>query len=320
MQRYAIEQKTEKGVDFHVLTCSESNRRIEACISLSNGANLCRLSSGGLPVIDFDAKELLCGQYTGTPVMYPTPNRVENGAFIWQGKSFIQRKRGTPVLIHGLVHDEPFTLLDARADENGAVLLARIEFTERDFFDCFPYKHSLDVGFRLVENALKISYDIHNRSPEPLPYGFGLHPYFQKLSGDATLIEVPVGGVMDMTDELLPTGAIHDVEGTIFDLRTPVSINDIDFDHVFLREGAGSIAYITYPEQKLRVSIGATDDFSHYVVYSPKGKHFFCIESQTCSTNAHNLYAKGFRRESGLKLAEAMTRTRGEATYRIEQL
>ncbi len=60
--------------------------RMEARVVPAFGSNLCRFSVGGWNVIDFSLPLLLAHDYTGTPVLYPTPNRVRNGFFTWRGR------------------------------------------------------------------------------------------------------------------------------------------------------------------------------------------------------------------------------------------
>ena len=36
----------------------------------------------------------------------------------------------------------------------------------------------------------------------------------------------------------------------------------------------------------------------------PKDAAWFCVEDQTCSTDAHNLYARGLKQESHLQIVE----------------
>ena len=43
-----------------------------------------------------------------------------------------------------------------------------------------------------------------------------------------------------------------------------------------------------------------SDEFNHVVVYTSPERPFVCVEPQTCSTDAHNLYSKGYEKESGL--------------------
>lgn len=88
------------GLDAVVL-CSGP---LEAWVLPSHGSNLARLFVGGKAVVDFDPALLARHDYTGTPVLYPTPNRVRDGVFRWRGRDYRQVKRGTLVLEHGLVH------------------------------------------------------------------------------------------------------------------------------------------------------------------------------------------------------------------------
>jgi aldose 1-epimerase len=86
---------------------------------------------------------------------------------------------------------------------------------------------------------------------------------------------------------------------------------------VFTRIPAGKYARVSYPGYGLDVQLVTTDDFSHIVLYSPRGTDFFCLENQTCSTDAHNLYDRGFREESGLKFVLPGRFHSGSVTYLI---
>ena len=291
----------------------------EAWISLRYGANLCKYIYKGFNIIDYDPALLKASDFTGTPVLYPTPNRVENGQFVFEGKTYIQEKRGKRIFEHGLVYDEKWELVDIFATDKKSLLSARMNWTkDSPLFDAFPFEHSLTLTFCLMDGSLEISFDIDNYGSEVIPFGFGLHPYFQKLSGEAgTLIELPVGYVMEATEALLPTGIIKPVQGTKYDLNQATAIGELDLDHVFLRAGNELPALIHFTDQSLELSIHATDIFSHFVVYSPPGMHYFCIENQTCSTNAHNLYNRGLREVSGLKLAVPGGHITGKVQYKI---
>ena len=90
------------GLDAVVLSCGSQ----EAWVVPSHGSNLARFTVGGEAIIDFDPALLLKHDFTGTPVLYPTPNRVRNGVFYWRGRDYRQVKRGTLIVEHGLAHSE----------------------------------------------------------------------------------------------------------------------------------------------------------------------------------------------------------------------
>jgi aldose 1-epimerase len=56
-------------------------------------------------------------------------------------------------------------------------------------------------------------------------------------------------------------------------------------------------------------------DFTHLVHYTPRGERFFCLENQTCSTDVHNLHAKGFTEAAGLKTVAPRAVHRGAVRY-----
>jgi aldose 1-epimerase len=293
---------------------------LEAWICPGVGANLCRLSAGGKAIIDFDPG-LLRPDFTGTPVLYPTPNRVRNGVFRYQGKTYRQVVRGVTIFEHGLVHGEPWKSSEPEIQPDAVTLKTWFEIgPQSDQYAAFPFEHTLALEFRLSAAGLQVTYRIENRSSEDLPFGFGLHPYFTRLGGDdGSCVELPARVVMDYTQDLLPTGRLIPVEGTIYDLRKPTSIGSIDFDHVFTDVPAGAYARVLYPGLGLSVQLVSTADFSHLVLYCPRGVEFFCLESQTCSTDAHNLYDRGFVSESGLKFVPAGKVHTGSVTYLVSK-
>jgi aldose 1-epimerase len=315
------EADQKNNLEFIVLNyrdCSAAALNLEAWITPSVGSNLCRLAVNRTAIIDFDP-ELLRPDFTGTPVLYPTPNRVRGGVFRYQGANYPQILRGVEILEHGLVHGEVWSYQEPVISAESIALKTWIDFEPfSPLFTAFPFKHRLSLEFGLFKTGIKVTYTVENRDEQSIPFGFGLHPYFMRLGGDeATWVEIPTNFVMDTSSDLLPTGRLIAVDGTQFDLNRPVPIGSVDLDHVFTGVRDGKSAQVSYPEQGLRVQLLATADFSHLVLYSPRGVNFFCLENQTCSTDAHNLYDRGFKPESGLKIVPPGACHSGSVTYKI---
>jgi aldose 1-epimerase len=291
---------------------------LEAWIVPSHGSNLARFTVGGRAVIDFDPGLLSEHGYTGTPVLYPTPNRVRDGVFRWKGRDYRQLKRGELVVEHGLAHGEPWQCGEPVREPDGVRLQTWLDFQPgAAVFEAFPFPHRLSLEFHLSSGGIRLSYAIHNQGGEEIPFGFGLHPYFQKLGGEAdTLVRLPAQAVMEATADLLPTGRLVEVSGTPYDLRQPVAVGSLDLDHVFTGIPAGGRARVEYCGLGLSVALEASEDFTHLVLYTPRGEGFFCLENQTCSTDAHNLFARGFTRESGLKTVKPGETRQGFVNWR----
>jgi len=140
--------------------------------------------------------------------------------------------------------------------------------------------------------------------------------YFTKLSGDdGTFLSVPAASVMETTPDLLPTGKLIDTAGGPFDLRRPRSLGSLDLDHVFTRLHPPRTPVIEHRTLGLTLRLESSAGFGHVVVYSPKGEQYFCVENQTCSTDAHNLYARGLVPESGLQTAPAEGQASGTVSF-----
>jgi aldose 1-epimerase len=320
--RFSTRTERYPDVSFTVLSHDgggDAARAMEAWIVPAFGANLCRFSVGGRNVIDFDRALLLARDFTGTPVLYPTPNRVRNGMFRWEGKDYRQRRDGKPVLEHGLVHTEAWNAGEPVADGSSAGVEAWIDFEEGGpLCSSFPFPHRLGLSFRLTAAGITVTYSITNRGNRALPFGFGLHPYFMKVAGDdGTRVTLPARVVMDATSDLLPTGRLVPVRGTVYDLRAPMDVASLDMDHVFTRVRRGGHARIRHSHLGLSIDLEATPDFTHLVLYTPRGEPYFCLENQTCSTDAHNLYDRGFVVESGLKTVKPGAVHRGSVAYAV---
>ncbi len=316
------EAGSELGTEYVTVGCNtpgDAFENLEFVVAPAYGSNLCRFSVNGSNIIDFDAKLLENKDYTGTPVLYPTPNRVRNAMFAYGGRLYNQIKDGEPVFEHGLVHSSPWNCGEVIISDTQAQLATWIDFDESSIlFEAFPFKHRLQLEYRLSQESLGICYTIVNHDSVDIPFGFGLHPYFSKLSGDRdTFIRLPAGSVMDYTSDLLPTGRLIAVAGTVYDLRKPVNIGSLDMDHVFTDILPGEFAEIEYRTRGIKVLVQASEDFSHMVLYSPRGMKYFCLENQTCSSDAHNLYDRGFKKQSGLKFVPAGDSASGYVKYRI---
>jgi aldose 1-epimerase len=104
--------------------------------------------------------------------------------------------------------------------------------------------------------------------------------------------------------ELLPTGKLVDLQGSRFDARLGRSLDGFVIDDVFFGMKEASPARIHFEEAGLSIALKASPEFTHMVVYTPE-EPWFCVENQTCSTDAHNLYSQGFREESHLLIVPA---------------
>jgi aldose 1-epimerase len=289
------------GFPFLRLRCAEDGSETEALVSPLLGANLCRLTYNGRHIIDFEPDVLARGRYTGAFLLYPFPNRMTGNRYVHNDKTYGHPYSAAPdAYMHGVAFMQAFTVESLRADGGHASVRCKLDVAEGSpVHALFPFAHQFFVTYTLTPGRLRIEFSIQNPGNAPVPFGLGIHPYFTRLGGDAgTRIEVPADTRMVATEELLPTGELKAAEGG-YDLRAGRALSELSLDDVFLR-APDKKAVITYEGEAFRTELDAGPSFTHFVVFTPPGKPYFCVEHQTCSTDAFNLSAKGFVKEAHL--------------------
>ena len=271
-------------------------------VSPEMGNNLYCFQIGKHDVVWHDDKFGLTSYYTGNPILYPFPNRVENCRYGFEGKRYWQIKNGIPVYMHSLVYDENWGYREPVVEEDGVTLETYLDIDEtHPVYQGFPFRHMISVFYRVTKTGLQIRHKVWNKDQQTLPFGISYHTFFTKLSGDdKTLLQVPAQHMMELNDALLPTGRLLNTEHQPFDLRSPVAIEKLDLDNCFTTMDPSDPVVVDYTTIGLRVFMTSTDDYTHVQVFTPKGRPFFCAEKQTCSSDAPNLDEKGFDKEAHL--------------------
>ncbi|MCL2811584.1 MAG: aldose 1-epimerase [Clostridia bacterium] len=242
----------------------------------------------------------------GIPLLFPTPNRVRNAVYTWRGKRYKQQKRGREVHSHGLVRDEAFTVR-CWADDDAAYAEGTIHINPTSpLYEAYPFPCRLVITYALSADGLRLYVQVDNTGQDDLPFGFAIHPYFSKR-GDAgnVFITMPLTRIYENDRELLPSGNILDVSGTNLDISDCLhSVGSLDLDNVYCGMTQDHCATVVYPGSA-RLTLRGGDAFRQLIVFTPKTRNGFCIEHQTCSTDALNLHARGLVTEAGLLVLPA---------------
>ena len=101
------------------------NGIITASFDESDGLTCTSLSFKGREYVYFDEKRKREGGTYGIPILFPTPNRVRNGFYVFGGRKIIGNR-------HGRLRHMPFEILKKRDD----MLSAKVSFSPTD--DDFP--------------------------------------------------------------------------------------------------------------------------------------------------------------------------------------
>lgn len=275
-----------------------------------HGSNLKSLQFNGQELIYCDQKLLVNNDFTGNFVLWPFPNRVRGRKYHFNGKEYslakIKVPRGNFPLIHGLVRDESW---QSKKTKIGIKTWVEIKPGFK-YWECWPFRSRLSLEYKLDKNKLRISYQVENLDTKELGFGFALHPLFK----DARAIKIPFKKVMEADGELLPSGKLLKVN---YNQKTPVK--KLNLDHVFTEKIKNEWPEIWF-SNKLELKIKTSADLTHCVVYTREKEKFSCVESQTCSTDAHNLDATGLTKAAHLIRVNPGGKYEGWIEYQVREV
>jgi len=264
----------------------------------------------------------------GIPLLFPYPNRIRGGRFTWDGKdyhlppSLVAYNKDNA--IHGFCLDRPWRVVDSSEDSvTGEFQLSK---DAPDRLALWPADFLIRVEYVLYDAALQCIVLIENPSEEPLPWGFGTHPYFRLplrdsrirensgvrepdgriLTNSATtqcLLEVPAAEQWELVD-CLPTGIRRPVsEEKDFRDGEYYGLSHLDDVLTGLPDDMDRHASVIYDEGAgLQVTQWFDAAFREVVVYTPPNRNAVCIEPYTCVTDAINLQQRGI--DAGLQVLE----------------
>lgn len=281
------------------------------------GANLFSLKMDGTELL-WQPKSLdqIAGVSCGVPVLYPTPNRVRDAEFTFSGRKVTFEANAGKNFIHGLVNRSQWKVIHASSEKDHASIRCILSFQAGALAEQFPFPHDVGLTVTVRPGVIRWEYGVDNSAGrEPVPFGFALHPYFRYVGQRKnTYLTVPATHLMESVDKL-PTGKLSPVEPPI---GRPMSLEGTKYDDVFFGMTPKTPARIEYRDAGLKVDVRASKEFTHLVVWTPD-RPFFGVESQTCSTDAHNLHAAGQEKAAHLQICPPGKKMTGWVEYRVTE-
>ncbi|MDR2514535.1 MAG: aldose 1-epimerase [Christensenellaceae bacterium] len=232
------------------------------------------------------------GAGSGVPILFPFPNRTKDCNYSFGGHDCTIMVGGETVFLHGIVGGESYEY-SYGADENSAWCKGILTIDSgKEYFASYPFPCTLTLTYTLSAEGLRLEYEVKNDGAEALPYGFAIHPYFNKFgSPEDVTLTVPVDEIYE-SEKQMPTGKLLPVEG-MFDLRQPSPLSELAIDHVYHGLNSQKEAVISYKKLGMNLGLRASDEFVNMVVFTPSMISGFCLENQTNATDYLNLYAQG---------------------------
>lgn len=303
----------ESGVEYYQLVAGDTSAKFSA----QQGANLFSLQVAGKELLwQPESLDRIGGVSCGVPVLYPTPNRVKDAKLTFGDQSVSFPANAGKNFIHGLVNRHGWTVTQATQQPELATIRCICSFQEGELAEKFPFPHSLNLNIEVRPGSMRWEYTVDNTAGKsPVPFGFALHPYFRYLGErKATFLTIPASHLMQSEDKL-PTGKLLPVEKPIGE---PMSLAGTNYDDVFFGMSPDRPTIIDFRDAKTQITIRASGAFTHLVVWTPN-RPFFGVESQTCSTDAHNLHAAGKKRAAHLQVCPPGETMTGWVEYVVDR-
>ncbi len=257
---------------------------------------------------------------SGIPLLFPSPGRIPKGEYEFQGRALVMG--GVDIhghVLHGFAMQRAWRVVETKADDQSASVLS--VFSSDDHPDTlvgYPFPYRVEAAYRLDATGLRLDTTVTNTGSGPMPFGYGVHPYFRIPFTDAGRREncrvfIPAASRWNMSviGDLKSRNQLTDDEMFLpvergLDYRSGVPLADRLLDDVLtgLPDTHGwTECSVVDPVARLAAVMRATANFPTSVVYTPPNRPGLCFEPWTSPPDAFNLAARGVKRSGVIVLA-----------------
>jgi aldose 1-epimerase len=190
--------------------------------------------------------------------------------------------------MHGLILKAKFKDVRTKKIAGGEQLSGVLH--AGDFGAQWVSSTDLVMTVSLTADAVDVQVTAKNVGKEAEPIAIGWHPYMNLPSGNRAQARVHIPGTqfseMDRHDDMIPTGKLVNVEGTVNDWRAPegVALGDRFYDENwchFERTNGVIAVKVTDPAAQYGVEIdGVSPEINTVEAYAPPRAKFVAIEHQ----------------------------------------
>ncbi len=218
--------------------------------------------SKGNQLLYFDIERFLDKKKSvrgGIPILFPICGGLSENYLI-KGKKFSLQQ-------HGFARDLPWSI-NLLKDKSGI----RLKLVDSEYSrSCFPFSFVLLMDVYLKEKSLQISIKIFNKSEDPMPFAFGLHPYF-KVSN---LQKIKIDG--------LPENCIDQTNMKVTNASDQVRILDKGVD--FLSFPSSSVKVFDNISRNM-IELIQQEPMDTTVIWTDPPRQMVCLEPWTSPRNS----------------------------------
>lgn len=226
--------------------------------------------------------------FMGIPFLHPWANRLAGFTYRAGGHEVVlhpssplllRDQNGLP--IHGvLTASQRWSVREFGAHEEGARLVAALNFDRPDLLATFPFPHEVEIEVQLGGVALHVTTTVTATGAEAVPVAFGFHPYLciPTVPRARWKVSFPVSRRLELDEQLIPTGAtqrVSPITGEIGDRTWDDGFDQIETGSRFELSADGRTIVFEY-----------TDGYPVAQIFAPPEQEYVCVEPMTAPTNS----------------------------------
>lgn len=253
------------------------------------GANVLDISFGGQSVLDgyTTPAELEASKWGKSSILFPFPNRLDGGRYDWLGKTyqFPNNNAATGNAIHGFAREEIFEVEYVFLGHDSATIRCVLDYLgERPYY---PFPFSLEIECSMDDsNRFELSVELTNLHLDPIPAGFGWHPYF-KLCDTANQHRLQLSRCerVEIDERMIPGGGRMEYPH----FQKLQAVNDTVLDTCFCCTKKLGISQLTLEGGTHRLELRApVSIFPYFQVFTPPHRESIALEPMSCNVDAFN--------------------------------
>lgn len=222
----------------------------------------------------------------GNPILFPSVGRTwdhSSGKPVQGNYRIYGSDKNYFMPSHGIVFLCKWRKLEESRVGDNITVSYEMSVPENVRDDNFPFNLGLALHYTLTPQSIELEAVIRNNGTVSAPAAFGYHPYFKISNPEREGVEarLAVSKQLLLTkDTILPTGETMDADG-IVNMKP-----DVYYDNVYGNPIGKRMSLIDRKEGHT-ITVDYDDSFELFLVYSPDGSDFACIEPWTRGLGAY---------------------------------
>lgn len=217
----------------------------------------------------------------------PFACRIKDATYRFGGKKYVfSSKFGDGHAIHGLLFDQPFTVISSAADPDHAKIVLAHEYTGHN--PGYPFRYECLVSYSLKKNNhLVIHAHVKNLSEQVMPLVDGWHPYFTTGSKANDLyLQFYAKEIVEFDERLIPTGKLLPYH----EFNTGKRLDKTELDNSFVLDFSQPQPLCTLKDEQKNIFIEFYPERSYPIlqIYTPPHRNSIAIENISGAPDAFN--------------------------------